>query len=89
MFSANIKVYQQITIHPNDQHLREFLGSSNFMILSYYQLTAVITANRTTSVPLLAIRCLKKLADNSEQLQPKNVNVLHKDFFADDVSAVV
>lgn len=42
LFSANMKMHQQIIIHHNDQRVREFFGNSNIMILS----------NSSSSLPL-------------------------------------
>ena len=77
-------MYRQIIIHPQDQDVqRILLRSSPKKPIQEFNLTTVTYG--TASAPFLATRCLKKLADDNQELHQQAAQVLHNDFYVDDL----
>jgi hypothetical protein len=72
-------MYRQISINPLNRDLQQILwkDSSN-KPTQEYQLTTVTYG--TPSAPFLATRCLKKMAQDSLDLNPKAAQILQNDF---------
>jgi hypothetical protein len=84
-FTADIAtMYHQIVIHPQDRDIQRILWrySSEDPIQDYRLITVTYG---TYSAPFLATRCLKKLADDSQDKYPKALDVLSNDFYVDDL----
>jgi len=84
-FTTDItKMYRQITVHPQDRDLQRILWRCfNDERIQEYQLNTVTYG--TASAPYLAIRCLKKLADDNRCHHPQSAQVLSNDFYVDDL----
>jgi hypothetical protein len=68
------KMYRQIVVHPQDRDLQRILWRySPDEPIQEYRLTTVTYG--TSSAPFLATRCLKKLADNNDQQNPRATHV--------------
>jgi hypothetical protein len=76
-------MYRQILVHPQDLSLQRILWRpSPDEPIQEFKLTTVTYG--TASAPCVATRCLKKLAEDNEQLHPKAAQ-LHSDFYVDDL----
>jgi len=84
-FTVDIaNMYQQITVHPQDRDLQRILWRySSDEPVQEYNLTTVTYG--TSSVPYLATRCLKKIADDNRYQYPRSAHVLSNDFYIDDL----
>jgi hypothetical protein len=77
-------MYRQIIIHPQDQDVqRILLRSSPEKPIQEFNLTTVTYG--TALAPFLETRCLKKLADDNQELHPRAAQVLRNDFYVDDL----
>ena len=84
-FTADIEqMYRQISMNPQDRNLQRIIWrQSPDQHIQEYCLKTVTYG--TTSAPFLAIRCLKKLAEDNMVAHPKAVSVLLNDFYVDDL----
>jgi len=88
-FTADIaKMYRQIIIHPQDRNLQRILWRhSSEQPIQEYQLTTVTYG--TSAAPFLATRCLKKLADDSQDNYPRVAQALSKIYIEDLLSKTI
>jgi hypothetical protein len=84
-FTADItKIYRQIVVHPPDRDLQRIVWRySTEDPIQELRLTTVKYG--TASAPFLAKRCLKKIADDNQYQYPRAAEVLHNDFYEDDL----
>ncbi|XP_025991335.2 uncharacterized protein LOC113003954 [Solenopsis invicta] len=84
VFSADIEaMYRQILVTERDRHLQRILWrSESTQPMQAYSLNTVTYG--TTAAPFLAIRCLRELAQQEDDLL-EAANVVRHDFYMDDV----
>lgn len=78
------KMYRQILVHERDRSLRKIVWrfSPNNPLLTYMLNTVTYG---TASAPYLAIRCLKQLAEDVQNIDPLASNIIKHDFYVDDL----
>lgn len=83
--SADIeKMYRQIWVADEDQYQQLILWrNSPSDNIAIYKLRTVTYG--TTSAPYLAVKCLQKISENSNEEYPKASYILSKDFYVDDL----
>ena len=84
-FTADIaQMYRQVNVYPQDRYVKRILWQySSDDPIQVYRLTTVTYG--TASAPLLATRCLRKLADDNLVNHPRAAQVLRDDFYVDDL----
>lgn len=78
------KMYRQILIYPDDRDLHRIVWRDNPSDdLKTYRLNTVTYG--TASAPYLAIRCIRKLADDYKFKLPVASTIIRRDFYVDDL----
>lgn len=85
VFTADIqKMYRQIAVQENDMKYQLIWWRTDpRLTLKCYKLRTVTYG--TSSAPYLAMKCLQKLAEESGSKYPLGAQILHRDFYVDDV----
>ncbi len=84
-FAADIeKMYRQILVHPNDQHLQKIYYRSSPSAKLKVGVLQTITYG-TSPASFIATKCLSILADEIEESNPHCAEVIRTDFYMDDL----
>ncbi|XP_056629853.1 uncharacterized protein LOC130440615 [Diorhabda sublineata] len=79
-----VKMYRQISITPEQRHLQKIVWRENPSDnLEVYQLNTVTYGQASASY--LAIRCLAKLAEDIQEMNPEIAEIIKHDFYVDDL----
>nr|CAI5839869.1 unnamed protein product [Callosobruchus analis] len=78
------KMYRQIFIHPDERYLQNVVWRSNFNDnIELFELQTVTYG--TTSAPYLAMKCIKKLANDNKDIYPVACKIIDHDMYVDDL----
>lgn len=78
------KMYRQIEIHSDDRNLQHILWSEGpNEPINIFALNTITYG--TKSAPYLAIRCIKQLGKENQNIYPDAANIILNDFYVDDL----
>ncbi|XP_048004347.1 uncharacterized protein LOC125240497 [Leguminivora glycinivorella] len=84
VFCADLeKMFRQILVHEDDQHLQKIIWRDEHGILQSFQLTTVTYGTKSAS--FLAMMTLKRLARDEQENYPEASKILEESFYMDDL----